>query len=126
MGIPVKTDRFEMRLDPGVLESIDAWRSQQEDVPSRAEAVRRLIEGGIVTPNGSDLKLSDGEKLIILMLCELYEHLKVKREIDPTFVASAIRGGHLWSLDWEYPGIFDGHEDNKTTVHEVIDILDMC
>jgi len=37
-----KTERFEMRLDQGTLDQMDKWRSSQSDLPSRAEAVRRL------------------------------------------------------------------------------------
>ena len=59
------------------------------------------------------------------MLCQLFKHLKVKSEIDPEFVQSAIHGGHYWALDWEYSGIFHRHEDSKEVVSEVVDVLDM-
>jgi hypothetical protein len=39
MGTAPKTERFELRLDPGILEDVDAWRSRQADIPSRAEAM---------------------------------------------------------------------------------------
>lgn len=42
-----KTSRFEMRLTPKDLAAIDAWRRKQEDIPSRAEAVRRLMYLGM-------------------------------------------------------------------------------
>jgi uncharacterized protein len=44
---PVKSERFEMRLDPAAVERIDAWRREQPDLPSRTEAIRRLIELGL-------------------------------------------------------------------------------
>ena len=125
MVTPAKTERFELRLDPGILDDVDAWRARQADVPSRAEAVRRLIEAGLVSSKGTEIKFNDGEKLIISMLCDIYKHLKMKGEIDPTFVKAAIHGGHLWALGWEYSGIFHGHEANKTTLNEVLAILDM-
>jgi hypothetical protein len=37
------TERFEMRISPGLLAAIDAWRRQQPDNPPRATAVKRLI-----------------------------------------------------------------------------------
>jgi metal-responsive CopG/Arc/MetJ family transcriptional regulator len=40
-----KTERFEMRLETTMIERVDAWRRKQEDLPSRAEAFRRLIFG---------------------------------------------------------------------------------
>ena len=44
---PLKTERFEMRLDGDILTRIDQWRSQQSDLPARAEAMRRLVETGL-------------------------------------------------------------------------------
>lgn len=71
------------------------------------------------------MKLSDGEKLIVLMLSELYEKLDVKGEIEPEFIKSAIFNDQLWSLKWKYSGIpFDESEDPEI-VKEVVDILDM-
>jgi len=42
-----QSERFQMRLSPGFLEKLDAWRRKQADLPSRAEALRRLAEAGI-------------------------------------------------------------------------------
>jgi hypothetical protein len=39
-----KSLRFEVRLSPELGEEIDDWRRTQQDIPSRAEAARRLIE----------------------------------------------------------------------------------
>jgi Arc/MetJ-type ribon-helix-helix transcriptional regulator len=39
-----KSVRFEMRLELGLVEQIDAWRRGQDDLPSRAEAIRQLVE----------------------------------------------------------------------------------
>jgi uncharacterized protein YfbU (UPF0304 family) len=120
-----KTERFEMRLDPRTLEKVDDWRARQADLPSRAEAVRRLMETGLSAAESKPLRFNDGEKLITLMLCELYKHLKIDGEIDPLFVEAALHGGHYWGLQWKYTGIFHEHEDNKKTVSEVADVLDM-
>lgn len=121
----LKTERFEMRLDSRTLERVDAWRARQSDLPSRAEAIRRLMESGLSEMESKPLKLSDGEKLITSMLCELYKHYKIKGNIDPLFIEEALLGGHYWGLEWRFPGIFHGHEDSKATVHEVVDVLDM-
>ena len=120
-----KTERFEMRLDQTMIDQVDAWRSEQEDMPSRSEAVRRLIEAGLDVQN-SPVRIRDGEKLILAMLRDLYHHHQVKDgEIDPDFVMEAVWGGHYWGLDWQYQGLFHGHEDKRRTVREVVDILDM-
>ena len=120
-----KTERFEMRLDPGTLEKIDAWRAGQADLPSRAEAIRRLMETELSEMESKPLKFSDGEKLITLMLCELYEHLKIDGDIDPLFVKPALLGGHYWGLEWQYPSIFDAQADSMKTVHEVVEVLNV-
>lgn len=119
------TERFEMRLGPSVLEEIDSWRSRQDDLPSRSEAMRRLVEMGLRKTSERRIALDNGEKLIVLMLCDLFKHLKVKSEIDPDFLAEVIYGGHYWALGFEYSGIFHSHEDAPNVVSEVIDILDM-
>ena len=36
-----------MVTPPGWLAKIDDWRRQQADLPSRAEAIRRLVEKGL-------------------------------------------------------------------------------
>jgi hypothetical protein len=39
-----KTHPFQMRVSPSWLATIDEWRRAQPDIPSRAEAIRRLVE----------------------------------------------------------------------------------
>jgi len=71
------------------------------------------------------MKLTDGEKLIILMLTELYEKLQINGETDPDFLRSAIFHDHLWGIRWKYSGVpFEPGED-PPVVREVVDILDM-
>jgi len=36
--------RFEMRATDSWIKLVDDWRRQQPDLPSRAEAIRRLVE----------------------------------------------------------------------------------
>ena len=123
--MPPKTERFEMRLDPETLKKVDNWRSNQPDLPSRAEAVRRLMEIGLSEMESKSPKLSDGEKLIVSMLCELYKHHKIDGDIDPLFVDEALLGGHYWGLKWQYPGIFEVEADHIETVYEVVDVLNV-
>lgn len=120
-----KTERFEMRLDQGTIDKLDKFRNQQGDLPSRAEAVRRLLDIGLGQYDHKGIRISDSEKLILSMLCGLYKHLKVDNGIDPDFVEEVIFGGHYWGLEWKYSGLFHGHEDDYPTVYEVVNILDM-
>lgn len=46
---------FQMRASEDFFRQIDGWRRQQTDIPSRAEAIRRLIGIGL----GADPLLRD-------------------------------------------------------------------
>ena len=121
----MKTERFEMRLDRETLEQVDAWRTGQRDLPSRAEAMRRLVDAGLAVSGKGGVSISDGEKLILMMLRDLHKHQNVNGEIDPEFVGRTIWGGHYWGLDWKYPGLFHSHVDKRQVVSAVADILEM-
>lgn len=46
--MPLINDKqFQMRVSVDFLRSIDEWRRGQPDLPSRSEAVRRLINIGL-------------------------------------------------------------------------------
>jgi uncharacterized protein YfbU (UPF0304 family) len=120
------TERFEMRIDSELLERLDAWGTEQEDRPSRAEAVRRLLELGLSHGSkGRAPHFTDGEKLITLMLTDLLKGLNVETETNIDLVRSAIYGGHYWALGWEMPGVYHGHNDKESRVSFVVDVLDM-
>ena len=71
------------------------------------------------------MKISDGEKLIVLMLSELYEKMGIEGEIEPEFIKSAIFRDHLWGIPWKYSGIPFEDQETPEIVKEVVDILDM-
>jgi uncharacterized protein YfbU (UPF0304 family) len=71
------------------------------------------------------VKLTDGEKLILLMLADLHEKVAINGDVEPGFLRSAIFNDQLWGIRWKYSGIpFEPAED-PPVVREVIDILDM-
>ena len=41
-----QTERLQLRVSKGFLKVLDDWRRKQPDLPSRAEAIRRLVERG--------------------------------------------------------------------------------
>lgn len=43
----LKTKRFEMVASERWVSAVDDWRRAQPDLPSRAEAIRRLVETGL-------------------------------------------------------------------------------
>lgn len=71
------------------------------------------------------MKLSNGEKLILLMLCEIQENLKMKGETNTALIKEAIFSGNLWGLEWGMPGVFHGSETSEATVTEMVNILAM-
>jgi len=72
------------------------------------------------------VKLSDGEKLIIVMLADIMKEHEVESDIDPDFVTGAINDGQLWVLEAEYPGIFHGEDASPAVVKETGEIMSMC
>lgn len=71
------------------------------------------------------MELSQGEKLILLMLCEIQEHLKIKGETNTSLIKEAIYSGNLWGLEWGMSGVFHNHETPRSVVEETVDILAM-
>lgn len=71
------------------------------------------------------MNITDGEKLILMMLSELYERLDIEGEIDPEFIKSAIFSQNSWGIPWKYSGIPFESQETPPLVKEVLDILDM-
>jgi len=44
------SDRFEMRVSRDFSARVDDWRRTQPDLPSRAEAIRRLVDLALTPP----------------------------------------------------------------------------
>ena len=44
---PVASEAINVRMAKPALEIMDDWRRQQDDLPSRPEAIRRLVELGL-------------------------------------------------------------------------------
>jgi uncharacterized protein YfbU (UPF0304 family) len=122
----LKGERFEMRLDEDVLNRVDQWRAKQSDVPTKTEAMRRLVELGLAKSSGESVQFSDGEKLLVVMMRDIYKHLKITNgESDPDFMAEVIFGGHYWAPKWKMQGLYHDHEDDPRDVSLVVDVLDM-
>ena len=73
------------------------------------------------------MKLTNPEKLILIMLSVLYEKVGISSdsEIDPKFVQQAIYTDNTWAFEWKYSGIFDSSEPAPPEVNEVVNFLDM-
>ena len=71
------------------------------------------------------MKLTDGEKIIIAMLADIHKAMGIKGETNLNLLMEAIHGGHLWSLEWDMPGLLHDHVDDEREVSETCNILDM-
>lgn len=121
-----KSERFELRIDEEQLSRVDEWAIEQPDRPTRAEAVRRLVNLGLSAGSSRAVHFSDGEKMLILMMGDLFKALKIKNpESNPDFLAQVIYGGHYWAPKWNMQGVFHDHVDNPRDVSHVVDVLDM-
>ena len=127
----VKTERFEMRLHPETLKQVDMWRADQPGLPSRAEAVRRLVDAGLSVTGEQEIQISGGEKLLLMMLGDLHQHLFPQEDPKPgsgissDLIKRAIAGGHDWALQWEHRYLSHSHVDSRQVLSEVVDMLEM-
>lgn len=125
-GMSAKSERFEFRMGEEQISRVEAWALEQSDHPTRAEAVRRLIDLGLSAGSSRAVNFSDGEKMLILMMGDLFKALKIKDpESNPKFLAEVIYGGHYWAPKWDMQGVFHDHMDNPQEVSYVCDVLDM-
>lgn len=71
------------------------------------------------------MKLTNPEKLMLLMLGEIYDKLGLT-EFDTNLLRSAIYSENTWALDWEMSGVVgsDG-EETPEDVKDVVEYLDM-
>ena len=53
-----KGTQVVVRLQPSPLSALDAWAADQDDKPTRAEAIRRLVEIGLTKPSARPQVLS--------------------------------------------------------------------
>ena len=120
------SERFEMRLETEMLERIDAWRGSEDDLPSRAEAVRRLVNVGLVIAQRDEFTITDGERLIISMLGDLLRHSHVDTDLDLPFIEEMISSGQVWALSERYPSVFGkSRHEEPSMVAEAREILMM-
>ncbi|HIF9156398.1 TPA: YfbU family protein [Photobacterium damselae] len=71
------------------------------------------------------MNLSDGEKLIAIMLSDLYRHLNIDGEINAEFISTAIYNNHLWSIPFKYSSLDFEDNDIPEDVKEVLNIMTM-
>ena len=79
----------------------------------------------IVEESEGQFRPTSGEKVIILMLCELFRHLGVeKHALNLELIEEAAVGKHHWALEWEFSPVFERGIGGDIAA-EVGQILDM-
>jgi hypothetical protein len=53
----MKSERLELRVTPDWLAEVDEWRRRQPKIPTRNEAVRRLVQRALENDRESDSEL---------------------------------------------------------------------
>jgi len=71
------------------------------------------------------MRISDSEKLILLMLCDLYDKNGVEGDIDHDFIREAIFDQQTWAIPWKFSGIPFEDQETPSNVKYVLDILQM-
>lgn len=122
-----KTERFEMRLDPVLIDRVDEWRGTQADFPSRAEAIRRLIEAGLTERPKEKFRPTHPERLIIWLLTELLKNQKgYTEENSIELIQEALLSGHFWYFDdMGFSALMHDDIDSPSSLSLVINTLDM-
>lgn len=69
------------------------------------------------------MQMSDGERLIVVMLAEVMEALKLDQELDPALVKTLVINNDGWALRRKYSGIFDSEAPSSEVVSETTNIL---
>lgn len=69
------------------------------------------------------MKMSDGERLIAVMLAEVMEAMNLDQEVDPKLVKSLVYDNAGWALKRKYPGLFDSEPASDEIVSETTNIL---
>jgi Arc/MetJ-type ribon-helix-helix transcriptional regulator len=61
--MPTKTtERLDTRINAALIERLDAWRRKQGDMPSRAEAIRRLVEQALTSADAGPIAIENQNK----------------------------------------------------------------
>ena len=68
--------------------------------------------------------LSNGEKIILLMVSQLHEHLKIEDTRAP-LIRQAIESGNVWAIEDSFPEVFDNNEIAPDVVRITRDVLTM-
>lgn len=70
------------------------------------------------------MNFTNEQKLIVALLCEIHQGLKIEGDLDSALIADALWSDNTWALPWEY-GFLLQQGETPTHVKHVVDTLDM-
>jgi uncharacterized protein YfbU (UPF0304 family) len=68
--------------------------------------------------------LSNGEKIVLLMLSQIHEHLKIENTRAP-LIRQAIETGNVWAIEGSFPEVFENNEIAPDVVNVTRRVLTM-
>lgn len=71
------------------------------------------------------MELRPADRLIIIMLTDIYKKLGISGEVDAEFISAALYGHHTWALDMELTHLIGGDDVRPNVKTDVLNILDM-
>lgn len=69
------------------------------------------------------MNMTNGERLIVVMLAEIMEAHNLNNEIDPALIKSLVCNNDGWAIRRKYSGIFESESPSNEVVRETTDIL---
>ena len=71
------------------------------------------------------MKLSDGEKLILFMLSEIYQRLEVNGDVDAELVSEALTSGQYWAISSKHSWLLEWDNPKEGVLRETMEIMTM-
>jgi hypothetical protein len=71
------------------------------------------------------MQLSDGERLIVLMLADIMKTQNINGVIDPSLISTLASDRDDWAIKQQYPNIFNGGQQTDLGVSETNKFLTM-
>ena len=81
--------------------------------------------GAVLLAMGATMNLSEGERLILVMLCDIHKALNLKGAIDPDALKPLLLEAEHNGLTRAANGASGDHRDHTAVASEVSEILDM-
>ncbi len=69
------------------------------------------------------MQLKDSERLIVFMLAEIMDAMKLNNQVDPVLIRDLVSGADDWAIKRQYSGLFPTQSRSADVVSDTINIL---